>query len=233
MLLKKDFSQATPLEYLSAGYEPKVLIVHTHGTEAYSENGALSYSESVEEPHRSTDTERNVVAVGRVLADTLNQNGVSTIHCTVMHDRLQYRDSYARAEETIRTYLEKYPSIRLVIDLHRDSIVKSTGELVRPVSLVDGEAAAQIMCIVGSDWGGDENSKWEGNLALALQVREQLNLHYKNLCRPVYLRSSTYNQELAPYSLLLEIGSSGNSLEEAKRSAIQIAEILTGFVPKL
>ena len=88
-----------------------------------------------------------------------------------MHDQNQYKDSYARAEETIKQYLAKYPSIRLVIDLHRDSVVKSTGELVRPVTLIDGGAAAQVMCVVGSNWGGEKNPNWEGNLALARKMQ--------------------------------------------------------------
>ena len=120
-----------------------------------------------------------------------------------------------------------------MIDLHRDSVVKSTGELVRPVTAVDGEAVAQVMCVVGSDWGGQENPNWQGNLSLALKLREELNQKYQNLCRPAYLRASTYNQELAPYSLLLEVGASGNSLAEAKRSASLIADALAKFIPEL
>ncbi len=231
-LLKRDLSRKESIEYLSATKAPAVLIVHTHGTEAYSEDGAISYVEE-EDLTRSVNIEKNVVSVGAVIGNYLNQQGISTVHCTVLHDQVQYKDSYSRAEQTIRTYLEKYPSIRLVIDVHRDSIMKSTGEMVRPVSLINGEAAAQLMCIVGSDWGGQENPRWNGNLALALQVREKLNLQYENLCRPVYLRSSTYNQEIAPYSLLVEVGSSGNSLEEAHRSALALARILVEFIPSL
>ncbi len=232
-LLKRDFGHKDSLEYLSASACPTVLIVHTHGTEAYSENGAISYAEGEEDFTRTADRSKNVVSVGAVMAEYLNKQGVSTVHCTVLHDQVQYKDSYARAEQTIRNYLEKYPTIRLVIDVHRDSIVKSTGETVRPVTLIEGQAAAQLMCIVGSDWGGDHNPRWSGNLALALQVREKLNLQYENLCRPVYLRSSTYNQELAPYSLLIEVGSAGNSLEEAHRAALALAQVLTEYVPKL
>lgn len=233
-LLQSDLGKYQNPEYLSASKaSPVVLIVHTHGTESYSEDGAISYLDDGGELARSQDPAKTVVAVGKVLADRLNERGVPAVHCTVMHDQNQYKDSYARAEETIKQYLQKYPSIRLVIDLHRDSVVKSTGELVRPVTLIDGEAAAQVMCVVGSNWGGEENPNWEGNLALALKLREKLNASYGNLCRPVYLRSSTYNQELAPYSLLLEMGASGNSIEEAKRSAAAVADALVEFVPDL
>lgn len=222
--------QAEPLS-VAAVAAPKVLIVHTHGTESYSSDGAISFSDDGEDRTHTQNTEENVVAVGRVLAEELNRLGFATVHCEVMHDAVRYKDSYARSEQTVQRYLEEYPSIRLVIDLHRDSIFKSTGEMVRPVTEIDGKAAAQVMCVVGSSWGGDENPNWQGNLSLALQLRQKLNQTYGNLCRPPYLKSSTYNQELAPYSLLLEIGSCGNSLAEAKRSAVAVARSLAEIMP--
>ena len=232
-LLARDLGQKNSPEYLSTSSSPKVLIVHTHGTEAYSDDGAISYTEGEGELFRTDDPEKSVVSVGAVIADYLNKQGIPTVHCTILHDKVQYKDSYARAEETIRQYIEKYPSIRLVIDVHRDSIVRASGEVVRPVSLIEGQAAAQLMYIVGSDWGGDENPNWSGNLALALQLREKLNSRHENLCRPVYLRSHTYNQELSPYSLLIEVGSTGNSLVEAQRSAYALAQALAEMVYKL
>jgi len=212
--------------------EPLVLILHTHATEAYSEEGAISFAESGE-ICRTEDREKNVVAVGEVLAEVLQDNGIPTLHCQILHDELQYKDSYARAEQTIRSYLEQYPSIRLVIDLHRDSIVRSSGELVRPITLVEDQPTAQVMCVVGSSWGGEACPRWERNLSLAMKLRESLNAEHDNLCRPTYLRSSTYNQEIAPYSLLLEIGSSGNSLEEAKRAVEKVGEALSGLIRQM
>lgn len=211
---------------------PEVLIVHTHATEAYSPDGAVSYAEG-EEMARSQKADENVISVGEVLAEELNRRGISTVHCRVMHDSTQYKGAYERSKETVSRYLEEYPSICLVIDLHRDAILKSSGEMVRPVTLLDGEAAAQVMCVVGSDFGGDSNPNWEGNLALALQLRKKLNTEHGNLCRPPYLKASTYNQELAPYSLLLEMGACGNSVEEAKRSAVAVASALGELLEKM
>ena len=205
---------------------PLVLIVHTHGTESYSKEGATSFLDNGSEIARSENISENVVSVGAVIAETLNENGISAIHCTIMHDKTQYKDSYIRAEQTIKEYLAKYPSIKLVIDVHRDSVLKSTGELVRPVTLAKNVPTAQVMCVVGSDWGGESCPSWQKNLSLALKLRESLNSKYENLCRPTYLRPSTYNQDLAPYSLLLEIGASGNSLSEAKKAAKLVAEEL-------
>ena len=216
----------------SSGSEPLVLIIHTHGTEAYSQKGAISHAEDGDHA-RSTDTTENVVSVGKIIADILNENGIPAAHCTVMHDSVQYKDSYARAEETVRRYLEEYPSIRLVIDVHRDAVIKSSGETVRPVTTVEGEAAAQVMCVVGSDWKGEDCPQWEDNLSLALKLREKLCGEKQELCRPVNLRGNTYNQELSQYSLLLEIGASGNSLEEAQTSAELVARCLSELLTEM
>lgn len=232
-LLNKKLKQDNGYEYLSASSKPVVLIIHTHGTEAYSPDGAISCETDGADHARTNDTDKNVVTIGKSIADILNKNGVPTAHCTIMHDSIQYKDSYARAEETIKQYLEEYPSIKLVIDVHRDAVIKSSGEIVRPITELEGEAAAQVMCVVGSDWGGDECSNWENNLSLALKLRERLNNKCKNICRPVNLKSSTYNQELAPYSLLLEVGASGNSLNEAQRSVKLIGEILSELINEI
>ncbi len=232
-LLAADFTSSDKPVYISGSNEPLVLIIHTHGTEGYSENGAISYLDNGGEIARSENTSENVVAVGAVMAEVLNKKGIPTLHCTVMHDRIQYKDAYSRAEETIKQYLKKYPSIKLVIDVHRDAVVKSTGELVRPVTTVNSKPAAQLMCVVGSDFGGEACPSWQNNLSLALKLRDALNKKYGNLCRPAYLRSSTYNQELSPFSLLLEVGACGNSLEEAKTAASLAAEELVSLIKKM
>ena len=229
-LLAAKLSFSDDVIYISSKTEPLVLILHTHATESYLPDGAISYKDTGGEIARSEDINENVVAVGNVMAQILNENGIPTLHCTLLHDKLQYKDSYARAEETIKQYLERYPSIKLVIDLHRDAVIKSTGEIVRPVASVNSQPTAQVMCVVGSDWNGGSCDNWENNLALALQLRERLNSKYNSLCRPAYLRSSSYNQELAPYSLLLEVGACGNSLEEAKRAAALVANELSVII---
>ena len=226
-LMNMNIARNPTVEYLSSGKSPKVLIIHTHGTEAYSDNGALSYRDDGSEIARSTDKNKNVVSVGAVLANELDKLGIKSIHCEIMHDSEGYGSAYDRAKETIEKYMEQYPTIELVIDVHRDAVIKSDGSLVRPVTVVDGKAAAQVMCVVGSSWGGENNPNWERNLALAIQIRKNLNDKYENLCRPPYLKSSTYNQELAYSSLLLEIGACGNSLEEAHVSARLIAKAIS------
>lgn len=208
---------------------PVVLIVHTHGTEAYSPSGSLSY-DGVSTLARSGNTDENVVAVGRVMASELNRLGVNTLHCEIMHDEQSYRDSYARSAATIKEYLRKYPTIKYVFDVHRDSVTDSTGALLRPVTTVGGRTAAQVMCVVGSDAGGTACPRWQENLAFALRLRAELNGEDGSLARPVCLRTSAYNQQYAPRSLLLEVGTSGNYLEEALVAAKSCAGALARLI---
>jgi stage II sporulation protein P len=169
---------------------------------------------------RSSDREQNVLAVGQVLKDTLIACGIPTLHCEIAHDRVDGSDTYVgaydRANETVQRYLALYPSIRYVIDLHRDAVFDGNGDVVRPIAVVDGEAVAQVLMVVGSGDGVDH----EGNLALALALQSELNHGDAGICRQILLRPSSYRQDYAPYALLLEIGSVGNSLDEAKRAAV-------------
>ena len=228
--LKSLLEKKNYLPAMTYTEDPVVLIVHTHTSEAYSEEGKISYTED-EEYARSYDEAENVVAVGKIIAEILTQNGIRTIHATESHDET-YKDSYSRSAETIRSYLEQYPSIKYVFDIHRDSIIKSNGDIVRPVTVVDGQAVAQIMCVVGTNQAGGEDFDWQNNLALALSLRSSLNEKYSNLVRGTCLRPSAYNQHLAPVSLLLEIGAGGNSLAEAQNAAkllaYQLVEIIGG-----
>ncbi len=212
------------------GEQPLVLILHTHTSESYLREGQSYLTGDLGEVTYSEDSERNMLAVGQVLCETLNQKGITAIHCTVMHDHPTLSGSYERALESIRFYLTHYPSIRYVIDLHRDSVLSADGEYIRALAKDDGEAVAQVMPVVGSDGGGEKNERWEGNLALALQLRKALNASVPSMCRPIDLRNETYNQEIAPYSLLLEIGTGGNSIEEAKRAARLVGETLASLI---
>ncbi len=209
--------------------DPIALILHTHGTEAYSPDGAISYAET-DDYARSSDPRENVIAVGERMAEVLRDNGVPTLHCIILHDKDAYRDSYLKAAETIRAYLAEYPSIQYIFDVHRDALIRGEGDLVRPVTAVGDEAVAQVMVVAGSDYKGAVFPDWQNNLAFGLQLRENLNLAYPGLARPVYLRGAAFNEHLGPLSLLLEIGASGNSLEEALRAGELVAETLADMI---
>ena len=228
--LDELLSSDAGLPAFSESKDPLVLIIHTHTSEAYSEEGRIAYGED-EEYARSDDDVENVVAVGEVMARILNENGIITLHSKKHHDAESYRDSYARSAQTVEYYLKKYPSIKYVFDIHRDSIIRSSGEIVRPVTVAEGKAVAQIMCVVGTDQLYGDYA-WERNLALALKIRSLLNEKYGNMARGTCLRPSSYNQELSPVSLLFEIGAGGNSISEAKESArilaLELVDLIKG-----
>ena len=214
----------------SKGDKPLVLILHTHTSEAYLPVGTLYVEGSLGDATYSRDMARNILSVGEVLCDTLNKKGITAIHCAVMHDDPTLSGSYLRAAETVKAYLQMYPSIEYVIDLHRDAVTTSDGAFVRAVTEYDGEEVAQVMAVVGTDCNGTAHENWSGNLALALQLRSALNQGGEALCRPVSLRNSSYNQELAKYALILEIGTAANSVEEAKRAATLVGEALAELI---
>lgn len=214
----------------SVGADPLVLVLHTHTRESYFDENSSLTEGTISDKTYSTDREKNMLAVGKVLCEVLSQNGISALHCTVDHMQGgMLQGSYARAEDSIAAYKKQYPSIRLVIDLHRDAVLTSDGEYVKSSSPGD-EATAQIMPVVGSNRNGTQYSQWEDNLALALRLRAILNQTVLGICRPVYLRSSSYNQELVPYALLIEVGTGGNSLEEAKRTARILGDALSVLI---
>ncbi len=215
-------SASLPSYYVSDA--PLVLVIHTHGTESYMPEGAKYYVDDGEIA-RSQNTSENMIAVGVEFVRVLEENGIPTLHCTIMHDKESYRDSYSRAAESIKEYLKAYPSIKYVFDLHRDSLMRPTGELVSAVTSINGESCAQVMPVVGSGFVG-----WEANMTFALRLRDKLNREFINLCRPACLRASTYNQNMSPISLLIEIGTSGNTLTEAKNAASLTAKAISEII---
>ncbi len=218
---------------LSDGEEgPRVLILHTHTSEGYLE-APKNYIEGIVGDVTYTREEtQNVLAVGETLCQTLNEKGITALHCTVMHDDPTLSGAYTRSAETIESYIARYPTIELVIDLHRDALLTDEGELIRSACEQKGETVAQVMAVVGTDGNGTpfERGSWKNNLALALQLREKLNEGGQGLCRPASLRNASFNQELSRYALLLEIGTSANTVEEAvcaaERVGTALAEIL-------
>ena len=203
--------------------EPLVLIVHTHGTESFSEKNSPFYKDDFNVP-RSEDLSKNVIAVGKALAEALNKKGIPSIQCEIMHDKDSYISAYERSAESIKEYLEKYPSIRYVFDVHRDSLIQSDLTKLRPVTLHNERPCAQIMMIVGTNEKSGIDYDWEANLVLAEAIQKHLFTDTLGVARQLYLRGATYNQQYANYGILLEIGSCGNTLDEAKNAALAFAD---------
>ncbi len=209
--------------------EPQVLIVHTHATECYMSYYAGYYND--DDPTRSTDTAQNVVAVGEVIAQELRAQGIGVIHDMTLHDSPQYTGAYGRAEETIEAYLQQYPSICMVLDIHRDAMMYDDLTKVKPTATVDGQKAAQVMLVVGAtDTDELPNDHCEVNLQTALQLQAAMNDAYPDVMRPLYMVDARYNQGLLAGSLLIEVGTDANTLTEALLSGRmvgkQLAELL-------
>lgn len=215
-----------PAPETASGKGPLVLILCTHSSECYSDG--VSVLSPIGDAIYSTDPDAGVLAVGKALAESLSQKGVPSLFCNVRHDEPTLRGSYARAKESIETLLKEYPSIKYIIDLHRDGIVSEDAIVASSVEW-EGESYAQILPVVGSDGDGSEVYPWKENLALALEMEKRLNELCPQLCRPVSLRNSPYNQNLAEHALLLEIGAAGNTKEEALRSAELLARGIAGY----
>lgn len=224
-----DYKDFTLPEYEETD-EYTVLIVHTHGTEAYTPDGVLS--DPLDDPYvtRSKNNEENVVSIGALMAEVFEKNGIRTLHHAVAIDATvdDFYDSYTESGTVIRRTLRKYPSIKYVFDIHRDGLELSSGEKAKVICAVDGKRAAQVMSVIGSDTLYDHPS-WEENLAFAVKLQRRLEDNYTDFCRPINVKQNTYNQDYGPLSLLLEIGTDGNTLEEARYSA----EILAGELADL
>lgn len=207
--------------------EPQVLIMHTHTTETYMTENTDYYTEAY--TSRTRDKEKNMVSVGEIVADKLNKAGIKTLHDTTEHDYPKYTGSYGRAATTIKSYLKKYPSIKIVLDLHRDALA-SGSDKVKLVTEINGKKAAQVMLVMGSQSGSITNHpNWKENLKLAFKLQQMLETKYPTLARPMTVNSSLYNQNLTTGSMLIEFGTDANTLEEAHYSAELVGDALVSL----
>ena len=208
--------------------EPIVLIIHTHGTECYLPDGESTYNEDT--ITRTTDVEKNIVSVGKVLAEELNDNGVSAIHCEQMFDSESYSESYSLSEKAIVNYLNKYPSIKYIFDVHRDSIIRSNGDKIKPMTTINGEQYAQAMFVVGTDSKGANHPNWMSNLIVASTFQYSIVSKYETLMRPLNVRAASFNAEHTIGSVLIEIGTCGNTLTEAKNTAKLLGQTIAEVI---
>jgi len=207
----------TTLSFGPAAEGPQVLIMHTHGTESFARDGTEPYTETG--TAHTTDSSYNIIRVGEEIARIFEEMGISVLHDTEIYDYPAYNGSYDRSKAAVQAILEKYPTVQMVLDVHRDALVGEDGTIYKPVVEVDGEKTAQVMLLVGSDDGGAEFPDWTEHLALAMEIQEQMNSLWPGLARPITLRTARFNQQLTKGSLLVEVGSHGNTLEEAVNGA--------------
>lgn len=196
--------------------KPTVLIYHSHTTEAYA---LLDSGYYIKSDARSDNPSRNMVRVGDELAKVLCAKGFNVIHDREIHDR-DYSSSYAHSRESVERYLEKYPSIEVTIDVHRDDITYKNKTKVKPTAVINGKKAARLMIISGCEYGLVKNfPDWEYNLRFDLQVQRKVNSMYEGLMRPILFSQRKYNMYETHNSFLLEVGTDANTLDEACYSA--------------
>ncbi len=222
----------TPAVNIKSTSDPQVLIMHTHTSEAYMNSDEGFFYESFYP--RSLDDSKNVTQVGKAITETLTKNGINTIHCTTYHDNPTYNGSYSRAAKTIQQNLEQYPSIQVVIDIHRDSMGSKDSGKIKPTFTYQNKKASQLMIICGCDPDNTNGfPNWEKNLTLALNLQKYCETMFPGLTRPLNFAKVKYNEHLTPGSLLIEIGTDVNTLQESIYTGYMLGESLSKLLNDL
>ena len=200
--------------------EPSVLIFHSHTCESYENTEGYTASD----PYRTRDENYNMISIGKHLAQCLQERGIGVIHDTTVHDYPSYNDAYSLSRETVKQYLETYPSISLVLDIHRDAYEDASGNQASDTITVDGKEAARLMIVAGTNAGGYTHTAWRENLSVAVKLHTVLEKKYPGLCRDLTMRSYYFNQDLSPGALLVEVGTAGDTRQEALYAAELLAD---------
>ena len=199
----------------------QVLIMHTHTTESYSEE---SYPKN--SPDRNLDESKNIVAVGNAMAEIFVKNGIEVYHDKTVHDYPSYNGAYQRAATTIRNDMEAYNGIKVVLDVHRDGITKEDGTKVKLLTEINGKNTAQVMLVVGTN-SNLPHDKWKENLKFAVKIQAKAMEIYPTLMRRINVRKERFNEQMTTGSLIVEVGTNGNTLEEALEGGRDIAEVIS------
>ena len=222
--VKNDSTKGIDLKWLLSaklpfklnGDGPHVLIVHTHGSECYFPQGREDYT--LTDVERTSDKNYNMIRIGDELAKSLEANGISVIHDRNIYDSPSYNGSYTRTLDAIGKTLKKNPSIKVVIDVHRDAMTASDGTKYRTVANVNGKQCAQMMLVMSTGESGLPHPDWAENLKLAVKLQNAMQEKYKNIMRPMNLRKERFNMHATRGSMLIEVGTSANSVGEAIES---------------
>lgn len=199
---------------------PAVLIYHTHTTESYADAGK----------EYSNDADKGVIGVGKEMKEVFEANGLKTIHLVDNYiDTGAFKKAYTRSLAGVEAVLKKYPSIKIVLDIHRDSIVEGDTQYC-PLTTIEGKEYAQIMIISGTDELGLSHPTWKQNLSYATALVAQLQRDYPGLSRPLNLNQNRYNTHTTPFALLVEVGGGANTSAQAKHSGRAVAQSIVKIV---
>lgn len=198
----------------------KVLIYHTHTSESYT--GVQNYSDF----YRTEDKNSNVVKVGEVLKEQLNSYGIHVRHDTTTHDYPSYNGAYKSSLNTVENIL-KNENYDIIIDVHRDALASNSQ--YRPTAEINGETVAKLMFVVGTNSAGLKHDNWIENLKFAIAVQQRANEVFPGLFRDLHLSTSRYNQHTSNKSIILEVGATGNTVNEACLAMKYFAMVLNSM----
>ncbi len=202
-----------------------IMIFHTHTCESYTPSEAYPYTQTG--TYRTTDLNFSVARVGTELERQLKSYQYNVIHDVTYHDYPAYNGSYGRSLTTVKNLLQLHPNTDVVIDLHRDAIGDYS---YAPTVQIGEEYAAQLMFVIGTDGGGLQHPNWQQNLKFAIKIQEKANELYPGLFKPIILRNSRYNQHLAKAATIIEVGATGNTLDQCLVSMKYLAKVISEVV---
>ena len=198
-----------------------ILIYHTHTCESYTQTDNYKYKASGN--FRTKDLNCNMVRVGAELEKYLKHYGYNVIYDTTIYDS-SYSQSYDRSLKGVAKLLEENKDTDILFDMHRDAIGDSS---YAPTVKIGDDEAAQLMFVIGSNGGGSEHDNWNENLKLAIKIQEKANELYPGLFKPIVLRDSRYNQQLAKGASIIEVGATGNTMEQCLNSMKYLSKVLS------
>lgn len=198
-----------------------IIIYQTHSCESYTASEKYQYKQTGN--FRTTDKNFSVIRVGRELTNQLKSYGYNVIHDENYHDYPSYTGSYTSSLNTVTKLLEENKDTDIVIDVHRDAVGDNT---YAPTIKIGDEYAAQIMFVVGGNGSSIPHPEWQQNLKFAIKVQQKANELYPGLFRPIILRESGYNQQVSKAASLIEVGATGNTLDQCLVSMKYLAKVL-------
>ncbi|MBP0963572.1 MAG: stage II sporulation protein P, partial [Oscillospiraceae bacterium] len=210
---------------------PQVLILHTHATESYETHTGDHYD--TRSSWRTRDNGSNMCAIGDIVAKQLEEAGIAVVHNTTQHDYPSYNGSYDRSRQTVEEIMAQHPNIKVILDIHRDAIQRDQTTIVAPITTIAGEECAQVMLIVGCDDGSLNMPNWRQNLRFGAELQNRLEEDWPTLTRPLFFAHRKYNQDMAPGAVLIEMGASGNTFEQAARSAEMVGQTLADLFAEM
>ena len=207
----------TPLNWDLADGQPRVLILHTHTSESYAD---------CSDNYRSLDEAQNLLAIGKHMETLLTAAGIGVIHDTTLHDYPSYNGSYNHSRKSVQQYLSEYPTLTLVLDIHRDAMEDKNGKQYATTLSIGGETSAQLMMVVGTNGSGLNHPNWEQNMSVAVKFHTQLERLYPGICRPISLRKQRFNQDLSTSAMLIEVGTAANTQKQALEAATCLCDAI-------